>query len=94
MLKLDRPADFALKALTSEDRDMVNGAMSTLRQRSSTGTMPPSFGRYALKTLADGLNLLTVQQRFGIFFREVGEDIVVLDIFPVARLEAMRHVRA
>jgi hypothetical protein len=94
LLKLDRPADFALKALTPEDRDVVNGAVSTIRQATSNGTMPLSFGRYPLKALADGLRLLTVDQRFGIFFRKVGEDIVILDIFPVARLEAMRHARA
>jgi hypothetical protein len=94
MLKLDRPADFALKALTPEDRDVVNGAMSTIRQATSGGTMPLSFGRYPLRSLADGLRLLTVDQRFGIFFREIGEDIVILDIFPVARLETMRHARA
>ena len=94
MLKLDRPADFALKALTSEDRNLVNRAVSTLRQATSTGTTPLSFGRYPLRSLADGLRLLSVDQRFGIFFREVGEDIVVLDIFPLARLDAMRHVGA
>lgn len=94
MLKLDQPADFALRALTPEDRDVVNGAVSTLRQATLTGLMPASFGRYPLKSLADGLRLLTIDQRFGIFFREVGEDIVILDIFPVARLEAMRHARA
>jgi hypothetical protein len=94
MLKLDRPADFALKALTPEDRDLVNGAVSTLREATSTGTRPLSCGRYPLRSLPDGLRLLTVDQRFGIFFHEVGEDIVVHDIFPVARLEAMRHARA
>jgi hypothetical protein len=94
MLKLDQPADFALKALTPEDRTLVNEAVSELRQATSTGTMPRSFGPYPLKSLADGLRLLTVDQRFGIFFREVGEDIMVLDIFPVGRLEAMRHAKA
>jgi hypothetical protein len=94
VLKLDRPADFALKALTPEDRSLVNGAVSTLGQATSTGTTPLSFDRYPVRSLADGLRLLTVDQRFGIFFHEVGEDIVVLDIFPVARLEAMRQAEA
>lgn len=94
MLKLDRPADFALRALTPEDRDVVNGAVSTIRQATSGRNHASLVRPHPLRSLTDGLRLLTVDQRFGIFFREVGGDIVILDIFPVARLEAMRHARA
>lgn len=89
MLKMDRTAEIALKALSPGDRNLVSQTISRLRTRTSPGQTYRSFGRTGVKPLSGGLYLSTVQQRLGIIFREVDGDLVVLDILPSGRLNAM-----
>jgi hypothetical protein len=89
MLKMNRTAEIALKALSPGDRNLVNHALSRLRNQTGTGKSYRSFGRTGVKALSGGLYLSTIQQRFGIIFREVEGNLVVLDILPSGRLNAI-----
>ncbi len=89
MLKMDRTADIALKALSPPDQNLARTAISRLRNQTSEGKTYRSFGRTLVKELRGGLYLTTIQQRLGILFREVEGNLVVVDILPLGRLSAL-----
>lgn len=89
MLKMDRTADIALKSLSPSDRNLVSHAISRLKNQTVEGSSYRSVGRTRVKKLDGGLYLTTVQQRLGILFREVNGNLIVHDILPAGRLNAM-----
>jgi hypothetical protein len=87
MVKLDRKSSFALSALDSDERALVESALGRLRE--TNGARPDRRRGLAVTHLPTGVDMLTVTPDLAIFFREDSGDILVEDIFPPARLRTL-----